>query len=285
MGGIKKRLSSLFNQPKFYIEEFLKLVKSILTPIPKYPVVRKINNEINFIFDFQLDPVIRRMYTGIYQLNILKTLKKLLNPGDIFIDVGANIGYMSAFSAGLVGKSGEVHSFEPVPFYFNILSKWVTLNKEYQFFLNNFALGESQGIAKIKISDVQNLGWNTIVPGWMKPHTIKEIIEINVIRLDDYIFENNIKKVSLIKIDVEGYEFPVLKGLSKFFMKKEKNLPHIIVEINPTACLQLDYKMRDLEVFMSKYHYKAFSLDGSCIDIKKLEKIMDILFKQDRKSK
>lgn len=282
--GIKKILVSLINQPNYYIREFLQILKSILTPVPKYPVVRKINNEINFIFDFQLDSVIRRMYAGIYQLNILNIMKKYLKQGDIFIDVGANIGYMSAFGASLVRKMGEVHSFEPVPFYFNLLSKWVKLNKEYQFFLNNFALGESQGMAEIKISDVQNLGWNTMVPGGIKPHTIKEIIEVNVIRLDEYFFDNNIKEVSLIKIDVEGFEFPALKGLTKFFKKNEKNLPIIIVEINPTACSQLDYKMRDLEVFMSKYQYKAFTLNGYDVDIKKLKKTTDILYMQEKKS-
>lgn len=279
--GIKKGLISLVNQPNYYIRECLKIIKSILTPVPKYPVVRKINNTINFIYDFQLDPQIRQMYAGIYQSEILNVMKKNLIQGDIFIDVGASIGYMSAFCASLVGKRGEVHLFEPVPSYFDKLSKWVNLNKGYKFFLNNFALGESQGIAQIKISDLQNLGWNTMVPGWMKPHTIKKTLEVNVIRLDDYIFENNIKEISLIKIDVEGYEYPVLKGLTKFFSGTEKKLPLIIIEISPTACFQLGYKMRDLEFFMSKYHYKSFTLSGFRIDLKKLENTTDILFKQD----
>ncbi len=280
LNGIKKRLISLVSQPNYSVKEFLKIIRSKLTPIPKYPIIRKINNEIIFIFDFQLDPEIRRMYTGIYQSDVLKAMKKNLNQGDIFIDVGANIGYMSALGASLVGKRGEVHSFEPVPLCFNLLSKWVNFNKDFQICINNFALGEFQGTANIKISNLQNIGWNTMIPGWMLPHNIKEIIKVNVIRLDEYIFNNNIKKISLIKIDVEGFEYPVLKGLSKYFAK-EKNLPPIIVEISPTACLELGYKMRDLKDFMSKYHYKAFTLNGYNIDIKKLENTTDILFMPD----
>ena len=58
------------------------------------------------------------MYYGSYAVPIVETMKRTLRPGDTFLDVGANIGYLSAIAAGLVGVTGQVHCFEPVPDYF-----------------------------------------------------------------------------------------------------------------------------------------------------------------------
>lgn len=208
-----RKIFSFINEPKYYLKELLKLIKSIITPIPKVAVVGNIN-DIFFLFDFQLSPQIAEMYTRIHQPRVIFVLKKILKPGEIFFDVGANIGYMSAYGAGLVGKKGEIHSFEPVPEYFALLSKLTDFNK--------YAVGDTKGFQDIKISNLSNIGWNSMVPGFMKPNTIKKIIEVPVIRLDNYIFKNNIERISLIKIDVEGYEYFVLRGLTNFFQKFKK---------------------------------------------------------------
>ena len=75
-------------------------------------------NGINFNIDLELDPAMRLMYFGSYQYEITDILKRFLRKGDTFVDIGANIGYISTFALGLVGQSGEVHSFEPVPRFF-----------------------------------------------------------------------------------------------------------------------------------------------------------------------
>jgi len=80
-------------------------------PLPK-TTCKKING-VWFRFDFDLDPRIKKMYLGEYETETVETMKKLLRQGDVFIDVGANIGFLSAVAAGLVG--GQIHSFEPVP--------------------------------------------------------------------------------------------------------------------------------------------------------------------------
>ena len=61
---------------------------------------------------------------------------KYLKEGDTFIDIGANVGYISVFAMGLVGKTGSVHSFEPVPQYFNRLKIIKEDNPGYNFYLN-----------------------------------------------------------------------------------------------------------------------------------------------------
>ena len=63
--------------------------------------------------------MVRYMYTGSYEIETYLALKKFLKPGDTFIDIGGNIGYITALAAGIVGKTGEVHAFEPIKKYFS----------------------------------------------------------------------------------------------------------------------------------------------------------------------
>ena len=87
-----------------------------LRPRPASPYLGKIQGVV-FEFDFDLGPAVTQMYFGTYQPEVFLLMRRFMRPGDTFVDVGANIGYLSALGMGLVGASGEVHSFEPVPQY------------------------------------------------------------------------------------------------------------------------------------------------------------------------
>ncbi|MFX1257027.1 MAG: FkbM family methyltransferase [Promethearchaeota archaeon] len=235
-------------------------------------------NGVSFNFDFTLDPQVFDMFLGFYELDIRNTLLRFLRKGSVFIDIGANIGFISALGAGLVGKSGEVHSFEPVPYYFRRLSDMAKMNNDYQIFVNNFALGEKYEKIDINITNYENIGWNTMVPGMMRANTIKETIKVDVKRIDDYILENEINNISLIKIDVEGFEFPVLKGLTKFFEECRRSLPPIVVEIAYSAYPNLGVKLGDLEDFIRSYSYEIYSINGKHkVDIKTFEITTDVI--------
>jgi hypothetical protein len=73
--------------------------------------------KVRFHFDMGLDARVGEMYRGTHSMEVVHALRHLLEPGDIFVDVGANIGYLSAVAADRVGPSGRVVAFEPVPIY------------------------------------------------------------------------------------------------------------------------------------------------------------------------
>jgi len=126
-----------------------------------------------------------------------------------------------------------------------------------------------------------NLGGNTLIEGLINKEQIKKTELVEIKRLDEYIFENEIKNISLIKIDVEGYEFAVLKGLSRFLEKKLQKYPLIIVEIIPSAYSLQGLNLKALDNYMKNYFYYAYTLDGkSRIDITKYENIhvFNVLF-------
>jgi len=171
----------------------------------KKPIIKEIN-EVKFRFDLSYDPAIRSMYVGGYEIETIEVMRTILQPGDTFLDIGANIGYLSAIAAGLVGKNGHIHAFEPVPEYFKRLTDFKALNSDHDITVNNIALGETRKVSRIAVSDYSNIGWNTMVTGYMTERMLKEEIDVDVIPLDDYLSEHGITSVSLIKIDTEGYE-------------------------------------------------------------------------------
>lgn len=278
----KRVIYMLAHDPKQF---FLRLRAKIRSPfiLRKTPFEKALIRGGVFRFDFNYDPQIKPMYLGIYETETIEAMKRILKEGDTFIDVGANIGYLSTIALGLVGKSGNVHSFEPVLGHFLRLKDTAALNSKYNLIVNRCALGEFEGTGKIAVTNLQNIGWNTMVPDLMTKETTKEIQEVPIRRLDDYIREKALKNIALIKIDTEGFEFPVLKGISRYF-ENCGILPAIICEIAPSAYPLLGYQLRQLSEYMKKFDYDAFELNkpSKRIDITKLESTNNVLFLSQR---
>lgn len=250
-----------------------------ITGFPEKSMCRKVG-DIHFEFDFRYNPAAVEMYCGSYEKEVVAIMKQFLKKGHCFIDVGANIGYVSAVAAGCVGLEGEVHSFEPVPDHYMRLAQMAALNKDYAIFTNECAIGDTAGSTTINITNIStNIGWNTMVPSFMEKDTIKESRTVRVSRLDDYIKEKFISRVDLIKIDVEGYEFPVLRGLSGYFANTGHR-PPIICEIAPKAYPMMGCMLDQLVEYMKTYDYKAYSIVdiGAMVDITKFKNTDDVIF-------
>ncbi len=283
---ILKKLPILMEHPFYYFKEVLNISKSLISSIllqfPHFKlncIDRKING-VNFKFYFNFAPRYRSMFFGLNSVPVTRVVLKYVKKGTCFIDVGANVGYISAIGASLVRKKGQVHSFEPVPTYFDKLRELALLNNDYNINTKQYALGEEIGTSNININK-RLIGANSLVSGLIDPNLIKETKEIEIKRLDDYLFENQIKNISLIKIDVEGFELPVLKGLTRFFDQNINSLPPLIIEITPAAYSLLGSKLEDLEDFMSQYNYQTYNYsEKRRIHLKKLNKLTDVLFKQ-----
>jgi len=180
---------------------------------PKEEVERTINGCVRFEFKplaFLDDDDFRAMLTESYDINLSNILRESLRPGDIAIDVGANVGYISAIAASLVGPSGEVHGFEPLSECYDRLRVLQTLNPQHKLVFTNVALGAERGSLPISYDPQGGSRTATLVSGYSNPMTI----EVPVVRLDDYIsiHISRPERIKIIKIDVEGFEFPVLIG-------------------------------------------------------------------------
>ncbi|MFC1712616.1 FkbM family methyltransferase [Candidatus Poribacteria bacterium] len=278
--SIMRKTALLVNNRHLFFRKFGAKLNSVRR-LPGSPVQKRVNGVL-FDFDLDYDRWIKAMYLGNYEVESVQLMRKLLSQGDTFIDVGANIGYLTAIGAGFVGKTGQVHSFEPVPRYFQKLSEMAALNPDYRIIVNQSALGEEEGDAEICIADPESsdIGWDTMVKGHLPNEIQKKKTEVSVYRLDNYILKKGLESISLIKIDTEGFEFPVLRGLEGYF-RASNHRPAILCEIIPSAYPALGYTLAQLSEYMKQYGYCAFSLFDTCVgfDIEELTNITSVLFR------
>lgn len=145
---------------------------------------------------------------GLFDLTLIWFLSKYLHKGAIFCDVGANIGDTSCIAALFVGKKGYVYAFEPSTDNYKMLCTNIEINNLKNVYPLKMALGVEKGEAFIYIRNPSNRGMDSLV--FKKGDESGEVVEINSI---DFLIENNKMKIpNIIKIDVEGCEFAVLKG-------------------------------------------------------------------------
>lgn len=268
---------SLFKHPLLYYKHKWQRHRFKYSKLPDGVAIKEING-----VKFPIDPLfknwIKYFYFDYYEPTVVRIMKKYLKSGGVFIDIGANVGYLSSVGASLVGERGQVHCFEPIPKYFDHIKKTAALNPNYIIVANNNALGEET--TQVSIADHREIGGSSIVPGFVSAEDTVEILNINIQRLDEYTIKNDISNISLIKIDTEGFELSVLKGASGFLDEHRDNAPPIIVEITPKAFKLMNKDISELEDFMCGYGYKSYSICGCHrLDIKKLTEPANVLFK------
>jgi FkbM family methyltransferase len=134
-------------------------------------------------------------------------LKKILFQGDVVVDVGANIGIYSEFLCRCVGPIGLVHSFEPSPDNFRLLSSATRHLSNVR--LTQAAVGERSGESKLYISDKLNVDHRA----YKTDGDSRRAIPTQMVALDDY-FKSG-QRIDLIKMDIQGYELHALRGAQR----------------------------------------------------------------------
>jgi len=179
----------------------------------------------------------RLMWAGAYERELVDLFKRVLKPGMTVLDVGANIGYFSVLAAGLVGKSGQVHSFEPAPTCFTQLSRNLAAFPWAHVY--PAAVGDAPGTACFHFSDKANeTGWGSLLSGEDAP---ARETTVPVVRLDDWAREQAVRRVDFIKMDIEGGEFRALQGAAELLSRYR---PLLVAELN-SVCLARDNRKPD----------------------------------------
>lgn len=160
----------------------------------------------------------------------LHTLGKLLKPGMTFVDVGANIGYFSLMAAKAVGSSGKVYAFEPENENYNLLQKNIDENNYINVTPIKKAVSDIVGTTKFYLRD-DNLCAHSIVP-----REGDHVVEVETTTLDEYLKG---VQVDVVKIDVEGAEPKVLKGMQEL-IRANKSMA-IVIEFYPKAIDEFGY--------------------------------------------
>ncbi len=143
---------------------------------------------------------------GIREELFTRVLEGALREGDCVLDIGANIGYYSLMEARIVGPRGKVYAIEPVPHNMKLLEDSVRLNNYDNIETFRLAIGQTDSVAKMYLSDHPN--WSSFYP----PRKIMGKIDIPISSVDSFLKGKRLP--DLIRMDVEGYEYEIIIGMS-----------------------------------------------------------------------
>jgi len=198
-------------------------------------VVRRLGNKV-YEHAFPIYRPLYAAYKAYADRGERELLKRVLFPGSIVVDAGANIGIYSEFLSRCVGPTGVVHSFEPSPDNFKRLR--AATRKLSNVRLNQLAVSDKTGESLLYISKELNVDHRT----YPKEGETRRTLSIRSTRLDDY-FKTG-ERVDLIKMDLQGFELHALQGVDRV-LADNPNIK-LLLEFCPLALKQAGASGNDL---------------------------------------
>lgn len=169
-------------------------------------------------WDWKLEMLLKK-----YEKETTALAQKLIEPGMIILDIGAHIGYYTKLFSKLVGKNGVIYAFEPEEENFQLLKENAENLKNVRII--NKAVSDSDGF--IDFWKAQN---NTGHHSILSSEICQEKITVPVLKLDNFIKNERLKEINLIKIDIEGGEPYAFRGAQKLLSQMHLK---IIMEFAP----------------------------------------------------
>lgn len=156
-------------------------------------------------------------------------LRRCLQPGAVFYDIGANLGFFSLVAAACVGPHGRVYAFEPVPANAATLRRNAALNGFANITVLERAASSTSGTARLQL--VADLSWSMLDRNWRHPQT-RSVIDVEAVSIDDLVAASDASPPDVVKLDVEGWELDVIAGMRATIARHK---PTIICELHGTA--------------------------------------------------
>jgi len=165
--------------------------------------------------------------TGTAERPLQEALQRELGPGATFFDIGANVGFVTIIAAKLVGRSGRVVAFEPVPANVAAIKENLALNRIDWVDVHETAIGRRSGSsASLIVSDVSAFSRLASVS---VPTGARETIEVAVNSVDELLAAGALPVPDVIKIDVEGAELEVIEGMRRTI---KEHRPVLLCEVH-----------------------------------------------------
>ena len=192
----------------------------------------------------------RVLREGSYEADLTTAFRKLLRPGQTFVDVGANEGWFSMLAASIVGPDGRVLACEPQERLWPVILKNTALNGLCNCQLFPYAIAEKTGTTTISLYPSLNTGSSHIGSGKRRWEMTQEV---RLIPLSSVLENLDGREVDLLKIDVEGYEHHVLLSAGGHL---GTTIKAIVVELHPPQLEALGSSERAVEELLEAKGYK-----------------------------
>ena len=200
-------------------------------------------DEQNFLYPFILFSSYQQLSENSFAIEpaVSSLFCSFIKDGMTVVDIGAGIGYYTLLAAKRVGDEGLVLSFEPDSFRFRILQKNARVNNWQNVRLFKIALSDKNERRKMK----RGVGFT--------PKGIGGKVTVKVATLDSFL-----GSADVIKIDVEGAELEVLRGMEKILVEGKAK---IICEVHPQKICSLGHQISEITELLERYNYSIYLIE------------------------
>lgn len=201
------------------------------------------------------------LYNG-WEKKSISLWMQLAKNSNVIFDIGANTG-LYGLVAKSINSSSKIYSFEPLPGVYKFLDKNI---QENSFDINSYELGLSNynGKAKVYLREGTDFAYSVTVNKKTIYDKKAHELEIEVMRVDSFIEQNNIKAIDLIKLDVETHEVEVLNGMGRYLNEFK---PTFIIEVLNAEIAE------KLALIFDGMGYLYFNIDDNNNSIQRVEVI------------
>jgi FkbM family methyltransferase len=197
--------------------------------------------------------------SGGNELPVQEALERHLRPGAVFYDVGANVGFFSVIGARLVGNTGVVYAFEPVPENATYVRLNARLNRFRNIKVVEKAVSRCSGAGELWLAGYS--GGSSLT---LAPPDARRRLAVKLVSIDDLVYGQGQAVPAVLKIDVEGAEIDVLRGMSRTLAEIK---PAIVYEIDDERRDAYDEKCLECENLLRGFGYRVEPLKPSYPDI------------------
>lgn len=235
--------------------------------------IKSVNIDNMVIYGYEQDYVFNTIKNTqkFYENTVLEKWTPFFQNANTILDIGANLGNHTLYWANKI-PNAKIYSFEPYDPNFEVLSKNVSENHLNNITVIHKGIGDKEGKAEIKSTDPQNFGSTSL------EYYSDEEKGISMITVDSFYEENCLKNIDFIKIDVEGFEIKVLKGMPVVLTEC---YPDLWVEVSDDTCQQilemtvpLGYVLADVEnaniLLLNKKRHPSVNSCDSTLLLKKM---------------
>jgi FkbM family methyltransferase len=193
---------------------------------------------------------------GMWDPTLTRFINSTLKPGDVFIDVGAHVGYFTLLAGRRVGPLGTVLSIEPNPVALEELRLNVERSHLGNVLLAHTACGDSYDPVRLYLHTESNSSMASLSAA---NATSGATVDVACTRLDDLCQERGVARVQLVKIDVEGAELSVLRGMERILREMR---PVIVLELDPHLLAGFGATPDSILALLSACDYRVVPLGG-----------------------
>ena len=212
----------------------------------------------SFVCDLR-DTIAREAcFTGRYEPQETQLAQRLVGPGMVVVDVGANWGYFTLVGANLVGNSGAVIAIEPHPRLASMLEQNVVNNGLAQVAIIRLAAGAGSDSKPFVGFQEQEGNWG--VSRAARPAEVPDF-EVRTVALDALLDERKVSRVDLVKIDIEGGEAEALLGMAAGL--GQRRYRYILLECHPVELARMGMSIEECLRPLRQAGYHGWQINHS----------------------